>query len=126
MGWFGKTMWFILCGMWQALAWSLAGVFWCITIVGIPMGKLCFRYASVVAFPARRELCYEKYGSGENFPFFFNFFWTLLSGLPLAAAAILNGFILCFTVIGMPLGFMCAKFARLALMPFNVKVIQKY
>ena len=35
MGCIGNALWFIFCGFWQGLSWALAGVLWCITIIGI-------------------------------------------------------------------------------------------
>ena len=34
MGCLGNILWFLLGGMWQGLAWCLAGALWCITVVG--------------------------------------------------------------------------------------------
>ena len=51
-----------------------------------------------------------------------NILWLVISGIPLAAAAALNGVILCCTVIGIPFGLQCFKIAKLALMPFGATV----
>ncbi len=46
----------------------------------------------------------------------------MISGIPLAAAAALNGILLCCTIIGIPFGLQCFKIAKLALMPFGATV----
>ena len=37
MGCLGNIIWFLFGGIWQGLGWLLAGLLWCITIVGIPI-----------------------------------------------------------------------------------------
>ncbi len=34
----GNLLWFVFGGLWMGLGWSLVGLLWCITIVGIPSG----------------------------------------------------------------------------------------
>ena len=45
MGLLGNIIWFICGGFWQGLSWTLAGILWCVTIVGIPIGMQCFKFA---------------------------------------------------------------------------------
>lgn len=122
MGCLGNLLWFVCGGVWQGLAWWLAGVLWCITIVGIPIGRQCFKLASVAFFPFGKEI---RYGGGAA-SFLANILWFVLSGIPLAAAALLNGVLLCVTIIGIPFGLQCFKFAKLALCPFGAQVVQVY
>ena len=52
MRFIGNFLWFVLGGgFFLGLTWCLAGVIWCITIVGIPVGIACFRIASFSFFP---------------------------------------------------------------------------
>lgn len=118
MGCFGNIIWFVCGGLWQGLCWTLAGVLWCITIIGIPIGTQCFKFASLAFFPFGKEI---QYGGGA-FSFLANIAWLLLSGIPLALAATLNGVLLCCTILGIPFGLQCFKIAKLALMPFGAKV----
>ena len=53
-----------------------------------------------------------------------NIVWLLVSGIPLAMSAALNGLVLCCTIVGIPFGLQCFKFAKLALMPFGATVIE--
>jgi len=41
----------------------------------------------------------------------------------MALGNVLNGLALCVTIIGIPLGLQCFKFAKLALMPFGAQVV---
>ena len=69
-------------------------------------------------FPFGKEI---EYGGGA-ISLLANILWLVISGIPLAAAAALNGVILCCTVIGIPFGLQCFKIAKLALMPFGATV----
>lgn len=121
MGCLGNILWFIFCGFWQGLSWTLAGVLWCITIVGIPIGMQCFKLASLVFFPFGKDVIY----GGGAVSLIANIFWIIISGIPLALASVLNGVILCCTIIGIPFGLQCFKFAKLSLMPFGAVVVTK-
>lgn len=69
----GNLLWFIFCGFWQGICWLLAGVLWCITVVGIPIGLQCFKLASLVFFPFGKEV---QYGGGA-LSFIANIFWVI-------------------------------------------------
>jgi uncharacterized membrane protein YccF (DUF307 family) len=63
-----------------------------------------------------------EYGGGAP-SFIANILWLLISGIPLAIAATINGLLLCCTIIGIPFGLQCFKIAKLALMPFGAKIV---
>ena len=119
MGCLGNLLWFLFGGFWQGLGWGIAGVLWSITIIGIPIGRQCFKFASLAFFPFGKEV---QYGGGAGSAIL-NVFWLLISGIPLAIAAAINGILLCCTIIGIPFGMQCFKIAKLALFPFGARVI---
>ncbi len=47
----GNILWFLFGGLLGGLAWVLAGCLWCITILGIPIGKQCFKMAKLSLMP---------------------------------------------------------------------------
>lgn len=47
----GNILWFLFGGLIGGLAWVLAGCLWCITILGIPIGKQCFKMAKPSLMP---------------------------------------------------------------------------
>ena len=47
----GNILWFIFGGLFSGLSWLFSGIIWCITIVGIPYGKQCFKFASISFAP---------------------------------------------------------------------------
>lgn len=119
MGCLGNLLWFVFGGFVSGLSWCLAGLLWCITIVGIPVGMQCFKFASLSFFPFGKEI---RYGGGAG-SLLLNIIWLIVSGLPLALEHAVFGLILCVTVIGMPFGLQHFKLAQLALMPFGSDVI---
>lgn len=118
MGCLGNALWFIFGGLFLGLGWVLAGVLWCITVVGIPIGLQCFKFASLAFFPFGKEV---RYGGGVG-SLLLNILWILLSGIPLAMEAALIGCVFCITIVGVPFGLQCFKLAKLALMPFGASV----
>lgn len=54
----GNILWFLFGGLIGGLAWVLAGCLWCVTIIGIPVGLQCFKFASLAFFPFGKEVIY--------------------------------------------------------------------
>lgn len=94
MGCLGNALWFVLGGCVMGLSWAAVGLLWCISVVGIPVGVQCFKFARLCFFPFGKEL-----------------FFTGGAGL-----------LFCLTVVGIPFGLQCFKIARLALTPFGAAV----
>lgn len=115
MGCLGNLLWFIFGGFLGGLSWMLAGVLWCITIVGIPVGIQCFKFAGLSFFPFGKEV---EYGGGAV-SLLVNIIWLVVSGIPLALEFAVLGCFLSITVIGIPFGLQMFKLAKLALMPFG-------
>ena len=65
MGCLGNVLWFIFGGCISGLSWLLTGCLWCITIIGIPVGLQCFKFASLSFFPFGKEVVY---GGGAFLP----------------------------------------------------------
>ncbi|WP_455716222.1 YccF domain-containing protein [Anaerosporobacter sp.] len=118
MGCLGNLLWFVFGGFIMGLSWLLAGIIWCITIVGIPIGLQCFKFAGLAFFPFGKEVVYGG-GAGS---LLLNILWIIISGLALAIEATLIGVLFCITIVGIPFGLQCFKIAKLALMPFGSQV----
>lgn len=52
----GNFLWFIFGGFFSGLSWWISGLICCITIIGIPWGKQCFKFASVSFFPFKKDV----------------------------------------------------------------------
>ena len=115
----GNLLGFIFGGFISGLSWALAGCLWCITIIGVPYGIQCFKFASMSFFPFGKEIVY----GGGTVSFLVNIIWILVSGIPLALEHVTFGCLLCITVIGIPFGLQHFKLAKLALMPFGASII---
>jgi len=114
----GNIIWFVFAGLWQGLGWSIAGILWSITIIGIPIGRQCFKFAALSFCPFGKDV----QPGGGPVSLMLNIIWLAVSGLPLAITAAANGIVLCLTIIGIPFGKQCFKLALLALMPFGARV----
>ena len=121
LGCLGNLLWFVLGGFFQGMGWLLAGMLWCVTIVGIPIGLQCFKFAGLSFFPFGKEVVY---GGGVG-SLLLNLLWLAFSGIPLAAVSAITGLLYCVTIIGIPFGLQCFKLAQLALMPFGAHIEYK-
>lgn len=115
----GNILWFICGGIISGLSWLAAGILWCITIVGIPIGLQCFKFAGLSFWPFGKEVVY----GGGAMSTIANLFWLIISGIPLALENLILGLICCITIIGIPFGKQFFKIAKLALTPFGASVI---
>ena len=101
-------------GLWMGLGWTLVGLVWCISIIGIPVGIQCFKFARLAFFPFGKVIVY----GGGALPFCATFCGWFSVDLPLLISAAIHGLIFCITIVGIHFGMQCFKFARLALTPF--------
>ena len=109
MSFLGNVIWFVLAGFWQGLGWFLAGLVWCVTIVGIPIGRQCFKFSALSFCPFGRDV---ELGGGA-ISFLLNLIWLAVSGLWLALESAVIGLVLCVTIVGIPFGLQCFKLAKL-------------
>ncbi|MCR5829905.1 MAG: YccF domain-containing protein [Lachnospiraceae bacterium] len=120
MSFLGNVIWFLTGGFISALGWFVAGLLWCITVIGIPVGVQCFKLASISLCPFGKSIR----GGGSAAKFILNVLWFIFSGLELAIVNFLFGCILCITIIGIPFGKQYFKIAKLALAPFGAEVVR--
>lgn len=117
----GNILWFVFGGFVSGLGWWLSGLLWCITVIGIPWGRQCFKFASLSFRPFGREVV-----PGGGAPSLLaNIVWLLVSGLWLAMINALIGLVWCITIVGYPFGKQFFKIANLALMPFGARVVKR-
>ena len=114
----GNILWFIFGGFVSGLVWALYGILWSITIVGIPIGVQCFKFAGLAFFPFGKEI---NYGGGAV-SLIANIIWLIVTGIPMAIGNAVWGCLLCITIIGIPFGKQFFKFAKLSLMPFGATI----
>jgi len=115
----GNILWLIFGGFICGLAWLLAGVIFCITVIGIPFGLQCFKIAGLAFCPFGRDVVYGG-GAGS---FIVNVIWLIFFGVWMAIGDLIAGLILCVTIIGIPFGLQFFKLAKLSLMPFGARIV---
>ncbi len=113
----GNILWFIFGGFFLGLAWAILGVLLCITVIGIPFGLQCFKFAKLSFFPYGKKIDTHP----EKHPIA-NIVWAVFFGWEMAIAYLICGVICCITVIGIPNGIVAFKMTKLALLPFGAKV----
>ena len=52
----GNVLWFVLAGLWMAMAHIITGLALCITIIGIPLGVADFKLAAVAIAPLGKDI----------------------------------------------------------------------
>ena len=114
-----NILWLIFGGLISALGWVLTGCLWCITLVGIPVGLQCFKFASISLDPFGKEIVYDD---DSAVSFLLNILWIVFGGIEMAAMNAIIGLVLCLTIIGIPWGKQYFKIAKLSLMPFGARV----
>lgn len=128
----GNIIWFFLLGWWQGLICALSGVIFCITIIGIPIGKSMFQYAYLIMFPFGKQIVRETFIKGkENVSvvrrvggIIANVLWFPF-GLILMLASIVE-ILACFiSIIFIPAGIVLARSCVFLLCPIGAKVITK-
>lgn len=121
MRFLGNIIWLLCGGLLSGLGWLVSGCLWCISIIGIPVGLQCFKFASLSFWPFGREV---RYGGGAG-SLLLNIIWIIVTGLPMAIGSAVMGVICCLTVVGIPFGLQHFKIAQLALMPFGAEIASR-
>jgi uncharacterized membrane protein YccF (DUF307 family) len=115
----GNLFWLLLGGIILAFLWAVAGLLVCLTIVGIPFGMQCFKFAGFVLWPFGRTVEVGNFGVGGLLG---NIIWILLLGWELCITHLVVGAVFCLTIIGIPFGLQHFKLAKLAILPFGAGI----
>ena len=115
----GNFLWFIFGGFLSGLSWILVGLICCITLIGIPIGLQCFKFASLAFFPFKKDI---KYGGGVP-SVIGNILWLIFFGIWMAIENVIIGLLWCITIIGIPFGMQFFKIAKLSLTPFGAEIV---
>src|SRR5262249_5587280 len=97
-----NIIWFVLAGLWLAIAYALAALVCFILIITIPFGIAALRIAVFALWPFGKTVVRrDDAGAGSAIG---NIIWLILLGWWLALAHLITGIALCITIIGIPLG----------------------
>ncbi|MBQ4164475.1 MAG: YccF domain-containing protein [Turicibacter sp.] len=115
----GNIIWIICGGLVNSFIWCFVGCLWCLTIIGIPVGKQCFKLAKLQLAPFGKEVVTVNTSGGT---FLLNVLWLIFGGLELALANLISALLLTVTIVGIPFALQALKLAMLSLMPFGKEV----
>ncbi|MCW3068653.1 MAG: hypothetical protein JWL67_1278 [Solirubrobacterales bacterium] len=116
-----NIIWFVLAGLWLAIAYTLAALICFLLIVTIPFGIASLRIAMFALWPFGKTVVKRPdagVASGIG-----NILWFILCGWWLALGHLLSGLLLCLTVIGIPLGLANFKLIPVSLMPLGREIV---
>jgi uncharacterized membrane protein YccF (DUF307 family) len=116
-----NVIWLLLCGVWLAIGYALAGIVCCILIVTIPFGLASFRMADFALWPFGRQLV-KRADSGVASTIG-NIVWIVVAGWWLALAHITTALALAITIIGIPLALANLKLIPVSLVPLGRVIV---
>ena len=119
-----NIIWLVLCGIWMAIGYALAGLI-CFAlfflVITIPFGVAAFRIAGYVLWPFGRSI--ERRPTSGVGSLIGNILWVIFLGWELALAHLITGALLCLTIIGIPLGLANFKIIPISLVPLGVRIV---
>jgi len=117
----GNIIWIIFGGLLIFFQYIFGGLILCLTIVGIPFGIQCFKFAIVGLAPFGVKITHNAYGVG-CLSTIMNIIWLIFGGLSIVLTHLVFGLLLCITVIGIPFGLQHFKLMSLAFSPFGKSI----
>jgi uncharacterized membrane protein YccF (DUF307 family) len=117
----GNVLWIVFFGgLATCVEYLIAGVVLCLTIIGIPFGLQCFKFAELALLPFGRDV--EPAASRAPFSTLFNLLWLIFAGIWIALTHLFFAVVSAITIIGIPFALQHLKLARLGLLPFSKTV----
>src|SRR6516162_5150523 len=119
-----NIIWLVLCGIWMAIAYAVAGLICFVfffLIITIPFGIAALRIAGYVLWPFGRSI--EVRRDAGLASVIGNIIWVILIGWWLAIGHLTSGIVLCLTIIGIPLGLANFKMIPISLVPLGVQIV---
>ena len=116
-----NIIWLLLCGIWLALGYALAGVICCILIITIPFGLAAFRIADFSLWPFGRQLV--KRSDAGVASIIGNIIWIIFAGWWVALAHIVTAVAHAVTIIGIPLAVANLKLIPVSLVPLGRVIV---
>lgn len=116
-----NIVWLVLSGLWLAIGYVVAGIVMCLFIITIPFGIQAFKLAGYSLWPFGRVVMKKPTaGAGSVVG---NVLWLIFCGWELAILHIVSAFLLCLTIIGLPLAYANLKLVPVALWPFGREIV---
>jgi uncharacterized membrane protein YccF (DUF307 family) len=116
-----NIIWFVLAGLWLAIAYTFAALICFVLIITIPFGIAALRIARFALWPFGRTLV-KRPGAGVASGIG-NILWVILCGWWLALGHLVTGIAQCLTIIGIPLGLANFKLIPVSLLPLGREIM---
>src|SRR5690606_12583841 len=116
-----NVIWLLLCGIWLAIGYVLAGVICCLLVVTIPFGLAAFRIADFTLWPFGRRLVRRADAGVPSV--IGNVVWIVVAGWWLALGHIATAIALAITIIGIPLALANLKLIPVSLVPLGRVIV---
>ncbi|MDY6810346.1 YccF domain-containing protein [Gordonia sp. HNM0687] len=116
-----NVIWLLLCGVWMAIGYAVAGIICFILIITIPFGIASFRMANYALWPFGRTVVRKPTAGAMSL--IGNIIWLVVAGIWLAIGHIVTGLAMCLTIIGIPLGIASFKMVPVSLLPLGAQIV---
>jgi uncharacterized membrane protein YccF (DUF307 family) len=116
-----NVIWLVLCGIWLAIGYAIAGIICCLLIVTIPFGLASFRMADFALWPFGRRLVRRADAGAPST--IGNIIWIIFAGWWLALAHLTTAVALAVTIIGIPLAWANLKLIPVSLVPLGRVIV---
>jgi uncharacterized membrane protein YccF (DUF307 family) len=117
-----NVLWFLLCGLWLAILYTVAALICFVLIITIPFGIASLRIASYVIWPfGRKAVPREDAGAASCVG---NVIWLVVAGIWLAIGHIVTSIALAVTIVGLPFAWANLKLVPLSLMPLGMRIVR--
>jgi uncharacterized membrane protein YccF (DUF307 family) len=121
MSFIGNVIWVIFGGIFIFFQYIFGGLVLCLTIVGIPFGIQCFKFAIVGLAPFGVKITDTSSNIG-CLSTVMNIIWLVFGGIWIVLTHLLFGLFFCITVVGIPFGLQHFKLMNLAFSPFGKSI----
>ncbi|MDQ7948557.1 MAG: YccF domain-containing protein [Pedobacter sp.] len=121
MNFIGNIIWIIFGGIFIFFQYIFGGLVLCLTIVGIPFGIQCFKFAIVGLAPFGVKITDTSSNTG-CLSTVMNIIWLIFGGIGIVLTHLAFGLLLCITVVGIPFGLQHFKLMNLAFSPFGKSI----
>ena len=117
----GNIIWVIFGGIFIFFEYIIGGLILCLTIVGIPFGLQCFKFAVVGLAPFGVRITEHPNDTG-CLSTVMNVIWLIFGGFWIMLTHLLFGLLFSITIIGIPFGRQHFKLMNLAFAPFGKSI----
>lgn len=118
MSFIGNIIWIVFGGIFIFFEYVFGGIVLCLTIVGIPFGIQCFKFAIVGLAPFGVKIKDTSSNVG-CLSTIMNLIWLIFGGIWIVLTHLVIGLLFCITIVGIPFGLQHFKLMNLAFSPFG-------